>query len=195
MSATSRYEIDARADDRARVETMEGPMLQALLEDRFKLSTHRVARNAPMYSLVVAKNGARLKQYNERSCTGAWLRDARFAQPFPQNCMAFAGPEAQYEALQGEAINLEQFCQLLASTLGRPVINKTGITGKFDFHLKFASDDTPRSLSSLYPPLFRLLEAQLGLKLETLTGPSQFLRCTAWRSRCQARRGREFWRD
>lgn len=176
MSASYRYQIDARADDRANVETMEGPMLQALLEDRFELGTHRVTRDVPMYALTVARNGARLQRSSEGSCIGAWLRDVRFPQPlFGQNCIAFAGREAQYEALEGEAINLEQFCKLLASTLGRPVIDKTGINGKFDFHLKFASDDTPRSLSSLFPPLFRLLEEQLGLKLEPLTGPREFL--------------------
>ncbi len=176
MSASYRYQIDARAYDRASVETMEGPMLQALLEDRFKLGTHRLTKAVPMYALTVTRNGARLRRSNEGSCAGAWLRDARFPQPpLGQNCIAFAGREAHYEALEGEAINLEQFCQLLASTLGRPVINKTGINGKFDFHLKFASDGTPRSLSSLYPPLFRLLEEQLGLKLEPLTGPREFL--------------------
>ena len=128
-----------------------------------------------MYSLIVAKDGARLKPSNERSCTGAWLRDVRFGQPFPQNCMAFAGPEAQYQALEGEAIHLEQFCHLLAGPLGRPVIDKTGIAGRFDFHLKFAGDDTPAALRRLYPPLPDVLEEQLGLKLDPITGPRDFL--------------------
>jgi uncharacterized protein (TIGR03435 family) len=174
-SGNYRYRIDARADPGTSLATMEGPMLQSLLADRFALKVRRVTRESPMYALVVARNGARLQRSNERSCTGAWLRDARFVQPSAQNCMAFAGREAQYEALEGEAISLEQFCRLLAAPLGRPVIDKTGISGKFDFHLKFASDDTPRSLGSLYPPLFRLLEEQLGLKLEPLRGAREFL--------------------
>jgi uncharacterized protein (TIGR03435 family) len=123
----------------------------------------------------VAKDGARLKRSNERSCTGAWLRDARFVQPFSQICMAFAGPEAQYEALEGEAINLEQFCRLLAGPLGRPVVDKTGIAGTFDFHLRFASRDTPAALGQLYPALPEVLEGQLGLKLDPITGPAMFL--------------------
>jgi bla regulator protein BlaR1 len=169
------YRIDARADPGTSLITMEGTMLQRLLADRFGLKIRRVTRESPMYSLIVAKNGARLKPSNERSCTGAWLRDVRFPQPFSQNCMAFAGPEAQYEALEGEAITLEQFCRLLASALGRPVIDNTGIAGKFDFHLKFAGDDTPTALGQLYPPLPDVLEEQLGLKLYPITGPRDFL--------------------
>src|SRR5271165_447708 len=91
------YHFDALADRGASLATMEGPMLQALLADRFGLEIRRVTRQSPMYALRVGKNGARLKRSNEGSCTGAWLRDARFVQPFSQNCMAFAGPEAQYE--------------------------------------------------------------------------------------------------
>lgn len=169
------YRFDARADRGASLGTMEGPMLQALLADRFGLKIRRVTRQLPMYALIVAKSGVRLKRSNEGSCTGAWLRDARFVQPFSQNCMAFAGPEAQYEALEGEAINLEQFCQLLAGPLGRPVVDKTGIAGTFDFRLKFADDDTPAALRRLYPSLPALLEEQLGLKLDPITGPRDFL--------------------
>ena len=174
-SANYRYRIDARADAGASLATMEGPMLQSLLADRFGLKVRRVTRESSMYSLMVAKNGARLRRSDERSCIGAWFRDPRFGQPFSQNCMAFAGREAQYEALEAEGISLEQFSRLLAAPLGRPVVDKTGINGKFDFHLRFASDDTPRSLGPLYPPLFRLLEEQLGLKLEPFTGPREFL--------------------
>lgn len=169
------YRIDAEGGRSASLATMQGPMLQSLLAERFGLKVRRVTRESPMYSLIVVKNGARLKRSDERSCTGAWLRDARFGQPFSQKCMAFAGREAQYEALQGEAISLEQFCQLLAGPLGRPVVDKTGIAGKFDFHLKFAGDDTPAALRRLYPSLPDVLEEQLGLKLDPITGPRDFL--------------------
>jgi uncharacterized protein (TIGR03435 family) len=76
-SGNYRYRIDARADPGTSLATMEGPMLQSLLVDRFGLKVRRVTRESPMYSLIVAKNGARLKGSNQRSCTGAWLRDAR----------------------------------------------------------------------------------------------------------------------
>lgn len=169
------YRIDARADLGTSLVTMEGGMLQSLLADRFGLEVERVTRELPMYALVAAKNGARLKRSNERSCTGAWPRDLRFAQPLNQRCMAFSGREAQYEALQGEAITLEQFCSLLAGPLGRPVVDKTGIAGKFDFSLKFADDDTPAAVRPLYPSLQDVLKEQLGLKLDATTGPRDFL--------------------
>jgi len=170
-----RYRIDAQADRSASFATMQGPMLQSLLADRFGVKVRRVTRESPMYSLTVAKNGARLTRSSERSCTGAWLRDARFGQPFSQNCAAFAGLEEHYEALEGEAINLEQFCRLLSGPLGRPLVDKTGIAGTFVFHLRFASADTPAELRQLYPPLSALLEGQLGLKLNPITGPTTLL--------------------
>lgn len=150
-------------------------MLQSLLADRFGLKVRRVTRESLMYSLIVAKDGARLKRSNERSCTDAWLRDNRFGQPWFQNCMAGAGREVHYEALRGEATNLEQFCRLVSGALGRPVIDRTGIAGTFDFDLKFASSDTPAALGQLYPPLPEVLEGQLGLKLKPITGPREFL--------------------
>ena len=169
------YRIDARGDPGTSLATMEGTMLRRLLADRFGLKIRRATIGSPMYSLIVAKSGARLKRSNGRSCTGAWLRDARFVQPFSQNCIVFAGRETQYEALQGEAINLEEFCRLLAFPLGRPVIDKTGMAGKFDFHLKFAGDNTPAALRRLFPSLPVVLEEQLGLRLDPITGPRDFL--------------------
>jgi len=48
---------------------MNGPMLQALLEDRFKLRIHRETRQLPVYELTVARGGSRLTQFREGSCT------------------------------------------------------------------------------------------------------------------------------
>jgi bla regulator protein BlaR1 len=79
-SGNYRYRIDARADPGTSLATMEGQMLQSLLADRFALKVRRVTRESPMYALVVAANGAPLQRSNERSCTGAWLRDGRFGQ-------------------------------------------------------------------------------------------------------------------
>jgi uncharacterized protein (TIGR03435 family) len=172
-SANYLYRIDAQADRSASLETMEGPMLQSLLANRFGVKVRRVTRESPMYSLIVAEGGARLKRSNEPSCTGAGFRDGRFGQP--PNCMAYTKREAQYEALQGEAINLKQFCYLLGGPLGRPVVDKTGIAGTFDFHLKFASPDTPVALGQLYPALPEVLQGRLGLKLNPSTSPREFL--------------------
>ena len=63
------YDIQANADDNTTVQRMEGPMLQALLEERFQLTIHRETRQLPVYELDVGKGGARLQPSKEGSCT------------------------------------------------------------------------------------------------------------------------------
>src|SRR5213083_2794819 len=58
---SDRYDIEAKAQDRASSQQIEGPMLQSLLEDRFKLVVHREMKELPVYEMTVAKGGAKLK--------------------------------------------------------------------------------------------------------------------------------------
>jgi len=66
---SERYDIDAKAERIAKSEMMQGPMLQALLEDRFKLKIHHGTREIPVYNLTVAKDGSKLQPFKEGSCT------------------------------------------------------------------------------------------------------------------------------
>jgi uncharacterized protein (TIGR03435 family) len=63
------YDISARAEDNAAEPQMAGPMLRNLLEDRFKLKTHKEEREVSAYSLKVAKNGSKLEPMKAGSCT------------------------------------------------------------------------------------------------------------------------------
>ena len=62
------YEIDAKAEGPQGHAMMNGPMLQALLEDRFKLKIHRETRDVPVYALTVAAGGLKLEPF-QGSCT------------------------------------------------------------------------------------------------------------------------------
>jgi len=66
---SERHSINAKAESKATPEMMQGPMLQALLEDRLKLKIHRETREIPVYALAVAKGGLKLEQFKEGSCT------------------------------------------------------------------------------------------------------------------------------
>ena len=66
---SERYTINAKAENDANAYLMEGPLLQTLLENRFKLKIHRETREIPVYNLVVAKGGPKLKPFQEGSCT------------------------------------------------------------------------------------------------------------------------------
>ena len=65
---SERYTIDAKGEGPARQEMMRGPMMQALLHDRFKLRVHRESREIPVYNLTVAKGGPKLQPYRDGSC-------------------------------------------------------------------------------------------------------------------------------
>ena len=61
MDNSDRFTIEANLEDTATEEITRGPMLQALLEDRFRLKLHREAREVPVYNLTVATGGPRLQ--------------------------------------------------------------------------------------------------------------------------------------
>ena len=67
--ASERYTINAKAEDNANAYVMQGPLLQTLLENRFKLKIHRETREIPIYELVVAKGGPKLKPFREGICS------------------------------------------------------------------------------------------------------------------------------
>ena len=181
---SDRYRIEAKAEGNTNPGIMGGPMLQALLEDRFQLKIHRETREVPVYALVVTKGGFKLQPSKEGSCIapddiGAHLTPGQKPCGIPMT--QGKGPNMITE-IEG---SVDQFCKVIGASLGRPVINKTGITGVFDLHLEFARDEAiigagPRgpgltlSDDSAAPSVFTALQQQLGLKLESTKGPGEF---------------------
>ena len=66
---SERFAIDAKADGQPSVLMMEGPMMQTILEDRFKLKIHRETRQGPVYELALGKGSPKLKPLQDGSCT------------------------------------------------------------------------------------------------------------------------------
>jgi uncharacterized protein (TIGR03435 family) len=177
------YEINARAEDSVSLDVMNGPMLQSLLEDRFKLKIRRGTREVSVYALTVAKNGPKLQPFKEGSCTPVdRTQFVPFHPPSPDqvlaNCHATgrgAGPNLKVEA---QGMSIADFVKIFldSHTVDRPVIDKTGITGLFDFHLEYAPDrGAPSDDPATGPSIFTALQEQLGLKLEPGKGPQEFL--------------------
>ncbi len=175
---------EQRAQAHAALRQSWDDMLRSLLTDRFKLKVHRETRRLPVYELVVAKGGPKLKPTNAEPGTRSndgWrghLVEAGASMHF------FASVLSQYEA-QAE--------------LGRIVINKTGLTGRYDFTLTWtplaskvngisggaehAGNEeqatgvvaAPGSSDSSGPSIFTALQQQLGLKLKAAKGPVEVL--------------------
>lgn len=131
--------------------------LQALLKERFQLTVHEETKELPMYALVVAKGGVRMKSTDPEAKTGTSVVSQR-----------------KFEAKRATT---DDIARGLAGQLGRPVQNETGLTGFYDFKMEWTPEPSPTSGPSdgasdpIGPSLFSALQEQLGLKLEARKGP------------------------
>lgn len=147
---SDRYDVVAKAEGNPPRARMYGPMLQALLADRFKLKLHRETRDVPVYLLTSAKGGAKLQVAREASCTPADLNrplpQSVPGQPRPRVCgSTITGPDGTFDMHGAATANL---CTQLGIRLDREVIYKTGIRGTFDIHLEVSHADlVPRFLA------------------------------------------------
>ncbi len=140
-------------------------MLQGLLADRFKLALHHETKQLPAYALTVGKNGTTMKARTPGD-GGSGFR------------LVFQGAR-----LPGRNASIGQLAFVLqAQVLDRPVLDKTGLTGSFDFDLSWMPDETqfggrgagmPANPDS--PTIFIAVQEQLGLKLEPQKGPVDVL--------------------
>jgi uncharacterized protein (TIGR03435 family) len=155
---TDPYEITAKANGDAPPDQMYGPMMQVLLEDRFKLKIHREKREMPVYILTVAKSGLKIKPLTPGSCTvpdsdncGSWT-----ASPKPNITM-----DARGETMSDFADDLSNYGS------DRVVVDRTGTKDLFNIHLEFSTDT---GLS-----LFTAVHQQLGLRLNSAKAPVEVL--------------------
>jgi uncharacterized protein (TIGR03435 family) len=124
----------------------QAPMLRALLEERFQLKIRRETREMPVFALVVAKSGSKLK-------------------PHPAD-----STEMEMRTLRGswslKNVDLAFLANRLSRELGKTVIDRTDLKGTYDFKLDWAREDES---------IFTAIQEQLGLKLESAKGPVEFL--------------------
>ena len=157
-------------------------MLRRLLEERYGLKIRSEIKEVPVYALTVAKGGFKLQPLKEGSC--APIGDLADLEPGQKPCgmpmTGMRGPTMNTEILG----SFRDFCKVMGATLGRPVIDRTGIAGMFDFHLDFAVDENIGGVShsgnaasddSPSPSIFTAIQEQLGLKLESTKGPGESL--------------------
>ncbi len=141
-------------------------MLRSLLAERFQLTFHREQREFPLYALEVAKGGP--KPNLKPSASAADEPAALISMVYPQRMVLPAR-----NATMGALASLMQ-----RAILDRPVVDKTGLAGRYDFDLEWAPDETqfggevpvapPETAAA---PLFLAIQQQLGLRLEAMRGP------------------------
>ena len=149
----ARYDVQAKGDidtdgrfrrltpDQQRVAKQE--MMQGLLADRCKLTFHWETRDLPVYALVADKRGAKLQSSDEQ-IVQAWTW-------------------RQHINVEG-GNTLDRFAEELTRVAGRPVVNRTGLTGHYSLEFEWSADDDDDADT---PTLFTAIREQLGLRLES----------------------------
>jgi bla regulator protein BlaR1 len=177
------YEVEAKAASPENRATLNGPMLQTLLEDRFKLKLHRESREIPVYALTVAEGGPKLQPFQ-----GNCIPRDFDKPPSDTDCGAIRGWFNEFDM---KAATIADLCAGFSVLLDRQVLDQTGIAGRFNMHLDMSSEDRellnrPRSLHAVSnptappPPPVHLDAAniamkKLGLNLQAAKGPGEFL--------------------
>jgi uncharacterized protein (TIGR03435 family) len=152
------YDIEAIADGSVSDDQLR-LMFQSLLEDRFKLKVHRETREMTAYDLVVAKGGSKLKQADP---DGEIMLDGK---PIEQgNSLAVYGADGGTH-LVGKSVSMERLVYALSGRLHAPVLDRTGLTGPFDYNVVFSREDDPSDTGGP-PALVTALQEELGLRLE-----------------------------
>jgi bla regulator protein BlaR1 len=152
-------------------------MLQSLLEDRFGLKVHRETKDGPVYLMVVAKGGSKLQEAKPLSDNDKYLNPDGTPMPGVAQLTRAGVIVKGYTAAR--------VARLLSAEVKRPVLDKTGLTGTYDFTLEWArelavmaSPDGDASDGAALPmagSIFTAIQEQLGLKLETGKGPVQYI--------------------
>lgn len=184
------YDIEAKMESsmaeqfrklpRAQRIVAEQHMLQVLLQERFNLKAHRDTKEFPVYFLVIAKNGSKLQELkpdpNDPSADmGVW---------------GGGGTREGVTTMTAHIVPIEQLARQLTGIVGRTVLDKTGLAGRYDLTLKYtpeyvalrsstaaASEGQPATSASSPSgiSIFSALQDQLGLKLESGKGPVEII--------------------
>jgi uncharacterized protein (TIGR03435 family) len=177
------YDIEARVGAFQNREAMLGPMMRVLLEDRFKLRTHHETREVSIYEMTAAKGGPKLPPAIEASCVPVDVekfdpQPGTHACGIPIRSLKSPGP-----ALTFYHATLGDLCRGISQSLGLEVVDKTGISGVFDFRLEMSVEDLfpgtrgRAAISPDDPPMPSIFDAiqKLGLRLERAKGSRSFL--------------------
>jgi uncharacterized protein (TIGR03435 family) len=161
---TEKFDIEARSDsavdeqisklNREQSKLQKRHMIQALLNERFKLASRVEIRQLLVYNLVTTRGGSKLP---ESKSTGKTFNTL-------------------HGKLDDQGVTIAGLAEQLAQQLGRPVVDKTALTGRYDVLLQWTPEETTQAVATdAPPPLMTAVQEQLGLKLEATKGPVEIL--------------------
>jgi len=156
---SDRFEISAKAERPVNDDAVLMVMLQGLLAERFKLVFHRETKTISTFVLEVAKNGPKLEK-------------AEAGEAGTNTSTSNTGI-----TIAAHNTDMDSFAKILARRTDRPVINRTGLDGIYNFKLEWIPERTgPVDDAALEgAPLFTAIQAQLGLRLRSQKAPVEIL--------------------
>ncbi len=199
---SERYDITAKVPDGVKPEQVPA-MLQVLLTERFKMTTHKETKEQPVYALIVGKNGPKLTK-SEDSPEGAPPKTVAgpdgVQRQIPKGAMMMqmSGPGGNAQ-MRASGITLARLSDMLSNMLDRPVLDMTSLTGNYDVTLDVSMEDMagmrkmamggpgagagpggpgadhgPAPDSAPSASIYTAIQ-QLGLKLDPRKAPVEFL--------------------
>ena len=181
-ATSSRYDIEARVDGDPTKDDMR-TMVRALLASRFGLRVHEVTQTDNVYDLVLLKPGKlgpslRAHSVDDPNCKQTVAPAAKgFFSPCGTIGFSIPDPNTRSVRMAGRNVSLSQFVWYASTEAGRNVLDKTGLTGKYDFTLEFAPQKVgggpdPNASEPVPGAIFPdAVEEQMGLKLVPGKGP------------------------
>jgi uncharacterized protein (TIGR03435 family) len=182
-ASTEWFAIDAKMDESvasvfsklspAQQTLAQTRMLQEILVERFKFAAHIENREGPVYFLTVAKGGLKFK----KAPPGETYPKGPFeAMPWQAGWVVTAPPDSGSEKRIGLGADMIALADDLTRRLHIAVVDKTGLTGKYDFQLQWSGIDAiPTESDAPWPPLLTAIQQQMGLKLEMGKGQTPVL--------------------
>jgi uncharacterized protein (TIGR03435 family) len=184
---TERYDVLAKSEGSAAGQPT-APMVQTLLEERFKVKVHKETKSSAVYILTAANGGPKLQPAKAGSCIEMDLNNLlppvppKSGEKMPNYCgMGRARSSGSLMVADWYGVSMAELAgRLLSSAAGLPVVDQTGLTQRFDVHIEFVPDhitgpvtlngvvtDLPAAAAdpTAGPSIFSALEKQLGLKL------------------------------
>jgi uncharacterized protein (TIGR03435 family) len=152
-------------------------MVRALLADRFKLKMHAEPREQSVFGLVLARRDGQLGEHLTRSGTDCRLPAAPRTGPIdlsvPNQCGVLMGGPGR---MNFRGVTMETIAAQLSARVGRTVVDRSGLTGRFDLDVEFAPPSPPGNSADpaaidrpadAAASIYTAIQEQLGLKLDS----------------------------
>jgi uncharacterized protein (TIGR03435 family) len=189
---SDRFDIVAKAEGDPGVDAQGRPtrliaMLKALLEERFKVKVHTEMRETQTYGLVLSNKDGKLGpalHESKADCYGPANPPPQGQTPDPARLCGIRGGNGNVTA---QGMTLAQMAQNFANypVVGRPVKDRTGLSGRYDWHIEFTpafldgpNPDSPpiaNPAADSGPNLFTAIQEQLGVKLQSEKAQVEYL--------------------